>query len=98
MLARKHLGKFVLDTRSPADGELARGGAVVRGGRTLRPQSSVAPSPVVPTAVRIGGSQSPGAERSNIWRMSLQVSDVPGRSALFTTKMSAISMRPALLA
>ena len=58
------------------------------------------PSPVEPIVGMIGGRHAScgRSERSSICSRSRRVSSTPLRSALLITKMSAISIRPALFA
>jgi len=57
------------------------------------------PSPRDATVFTIGGTQSACSSTSDIIIMiSVTVLSAPGRSALFTTNMSPISIRPALIA
>ncbi len=65
-----------------------------------RAARSPMPSPVPAAVLTIGGFQSPAPYRAiaSIVRRSLTASWAPGRSLLFTTKMSAISRMPALAA
>ena len=56
------------------------------------------PSPSVATVATIGGRHARAPASSSIASRSLTVSCTPARSALFTTKMSAISSSPAFAA
>ena len=78
-----------------------RGAAArVRAEPPIAAQSSAMPSPAVATVFRIGGRHSPAAAGCSARFAAIACTSLsaPSRSALLTTKMSAISMMPALSA
>ena len=77
-----------------------RGPPCARGTRSMAAHNSVTPCPDVASVRMIGGRQAPAGACCSDCMASIDatVRSAPSRSALFTTKTSAISMMPALRA
>ena len=89
-------------TRNPARARrrLPCDASVCARNRSTASSSSVTPLPVVASVLTIGGRHAPGPNvcSDSVDSIEATVRSAPSRSALFTTKMSAISMMPALSA